>query len=196
MVVVEGALHAELAPDASPPSPSTRLRQLVDLHFEFVARSLRRLGVPEVDVDDAAQQVFLVAGRKLDGIVNGHEKSFLFGIAVRTASDHRRAMRRRTAGETAAADFAEIHPETPEDLATTRQARALLDVILDAMPMDVRSVFTLFELEGMTMAQIAQMLRIPAGTVASRLRRGREMFHAEAKKLRESGKRRQTMGKP
>jgi RNA polymerase sigma-70 factor (ECF subfamily) len=72
----------------------------------------------------------------------------------------------------------------------------VLDGILDAMPMDLRTVFTLFELEAMTMVEIAQVLSIPAGTVASRLRRGREIFHAEAKRLRERAGRLPVAEKP
>ena len=44
------------------------------------------------------------------------------------------------------------------------------------MPEDFRNVFVLFELECMTMTEIAHVLSIPAGTVASRLRRARELF--------------------
>jgi RNA polymerase sigma-70 factor (ECF subfamily) len=130
------------------------------------------------------QKVFLIAARKLDAIEAERAKSFLFATALRVASETRRARRRREAGEMAAAEGLALHSETPEDLASARQARALLDEILDGMPMEVRTVFTLFELEEMTMAAIADLLALPRGTVASRLRRGREVFHAEARRLR------------
>lgn len=166
------------------PSTTPDLRALVDEHLSFIARSVRRLGVPEVDVDDASQQVFLVASHKLDRIVQGNEKSFLYGIALRVASETRRAGRRRAAREgVAAAESATAGP-TPEQLAADRQARGLLDEILDAMPDNVRTVFTLFELEELTMAEIAKLLDVPPGSVASRLRRGRELFHSEAARLR------------
>jgi RNA polymerase sigma-70 factor (ECF subfamily) len=148
---------------------------------------VRRLGVSELDVDDATQQVFLVATRKLHHLVAGNEKAFLFGIAVRVASDSRRARRRRAAGEQAAA--AEQPPSvavTPEQLAADRQARVLLDEILDAMPEKIRVVFTLFELEELTMAEIATILDVPPGSVASRLRRGRALFHGQAARQRAS----------
>jgi RNA polymerase sigma-70 factor (ECF subfamily) len=182
MLGMEGLLKAELAAIASASPPN--LRHLVDAHFDFIARSLRRLGVVETDVDDAVQKVFLIAARKLDAIAAEHAKSFLFATALRVASETRRARRRREAGETAAAEAFAPCSESPEDLATTHQARALLDEILDAMPIEVRTVFTLFELEEMTMAAIADLVALPRGTVASRLRRGREIFHAEAKRLR------------
>jgi len=182
MLGVEGLLKAELRPisHASPPS----LRHLVDAHFAFVARSLRRLGVEEMDIDDAAQRVFLIAAHKLNAIQAERAKSFLFATAMRVASETRRARKRRAAWEMAAAESVSPLSENPEELATARQARALLDEILDRMPMEFRTVFTLFELEEMTMAAIADLLAVPPGTVASRLRRAREIFHAEAKRMR------------
>jgi RNA polymerase sigma-70 factor (ECF subfamily) len=74
--------------------------------------------------------------------------------------------------------------ETPEEIARSRQARAVLDEILDVIPEGLRSVFTLYELEEMTMAEISVLLEIPAGSVASRLRRAREIFQFEAAKRR------------
>src|SRR5687767_12477047 len=72
-----------------------RLRELVDAYFEFIWRSLRRLGVPAADTDDAAQEVFLVASRRLADIVEGSERSFLFGTALKVASTQRRSAERR-----------------------------------------------------------------------------------------------------
>ena len=182
----EGSTSAiEVASAAALPVATPDIRTLVDEHFGFIARSVRRLGVPEVDVDDASQQVFLVAAHKLDRIDPGNEKAFLFGIALRVASEARRARRRRTVREGAAAAEATTSvSETPEQIAANRQARALLDEILDAMPENVRAVFMLFELEEMTMAEIAKVLDVPPGSVASRLRRGRELFHSEAARRR------------
>jgi RNA polymerase sigma-70 factor (ECF subfamily) len=64
------------------------------------------------------------------------------------------------------------------------RARALLDEILEAMPTELRAPFVLFELEEMTMSEIAQTLEIPPGTVASRLRRAREIFQEQSRRLR------------
>jgi len=64
-----------------------------------------------------------------------------------------------------------------------RRARALLDRVLVGMPMDLRAVFVLFELEEMTMMEIATISDIPLGTVASRLRRARQTFQEAVRKL-------------
>jgi RNA polymerase sigma-70 factor (ECF subfamily) len=60
-----------------------------------------------------------------------------------------------------------------------RRARHLLDEILDGLELDVRTVFVLFELEELTAPEISELLGIPIGTVASRLRRAREDFRSE-----------------
>src|SRR5438105_10514602 len=77
------------------PRDQARLRALVSDHVDFIWRSLRRLGVLEADLGDAAQQVFLVTARKLDLVRHGSERAFLFQTAVRVASDSRRTRRRR-----------------------------------------------------------------------------------------------------
>ena len=57
-----------------------------------------------------------------------------------------------------------------------RLRRAQLQRILDLMPIELRAVFVLSEIEELTMAQIATMVGTPPGTVASRLRRARALF--------------------
>jgi RNA polymerase sigma-70 factor (ECF subfamily) len=70
-----------------------------------------------------------------------------------------------------------------EELIDRRRARELLDEILAAMTMELRLVFVLFEVEQLTMAEIARMLELPPGTVASRLRRAREDFAARVRRI-------------
>jgi len=76
-----------------------RLRTMVDVHFDFIWRSLRRLGVPPNDVDDAAQQVFWIAAKNLQRIETRSERSYLFGTALRVASDARTPSGARARGE-------------------------------------------------------------------------------------------------
>jgi RNA polymerase sigma-70 factor, ECF subfamily len=160
-------------------SAERRIAELVRSHYDFVWRSLRRLGVRDGDADDAAQHVFLIAARKLDAIRPGCESAYLYQTALRIASDYRRSKKRRT--ETEFLD--QIDDQNPSDTCPTvddlldmRRARAKLDAILDSMPMDLRAVFVLHELEQSTMADVATLLDVPAGTVASRLRRARKLF--------------------
>src|SRR6187402_3874980 len=71
-----------------------RLRAAFDQHFDYVWRLLRRLGVHEASVDDAAQLVFLTLSAKLAQVVLGKERAFLTGTAFRVASNQRRGERR------------------------------------------------------------------------------------------------------
>ncbi len=165
---------------AAPQSDALRLRALVDAEYEFVWRSLRRLGVAEGDVDDALQQVMLTLSRKLSLVKRGSERSFLFQTALRVAADRRRSTRRRREVVTDVVDERADEAPNAEVLMDLQRARTRLDRILDSMSLELRAVFTLFELDQMTLTEIAELLALPRGTVASRLRRAREDFKARA----------------
>src|SRR5690349_2513171 len=87
--------RADPSPRGRAGSRDARLRTMVHLHFDTVWRALRRLGVPDAGADDAAQQVFLVAARRLDEIDPSRERQYLLGIALRVASDARHSLSRR-----------------------------------------------------------------------------------------------------
>jgi RNA polymerase sigma-70 factor (ECF subfamily) len=161
-----------------------RLRSLMQAEFDFVWRSLRRLGLSAADADDASQEVFLVASRKLTSITDGSERQFLFGTALRVASTRRRSLRRR---REELQDSLDQHDEQsapgPERLAQLSRARLQLQELLDDMSLELRAPFILFELEELSVPQIAQLLGLPIGTVSSRLRAAREEFHAAVRRL-------------
>ncbi len=160
------------------PDQAARLRRLVGEHISFVWRSLRRFGVSEADADDASQEVFLVTSRRLDEIPEDKERAFLYSTAARVAANSRRSRKRREAAyeryETAPMET----QATPETMTDQLRARALLNGILETMPEELREVLVLFEIEELGIAEIAEALDIPMGTVGSRLRRGRERFKA------------------
>ena len=160
------------------------LAALFDANADFVWRSVRRLGVPEAWADDATQQVFVIAQQKVMTIAAGHERAFLFRVAINVASHVRRAAarRREVLGED---EGLLVDDAPPQDVALDQmRARAVLDEVLDSLEDDLRSVFVLCELEEMTMADVAAMLGLPPGTVASRLRRARVAFHEQAQRVR------------
>jgi RNA polymerase sigma-70 factor (ECF subfamily) len=174
----EALLRSE--PNVTERVPPQRVRQLVDAYFDFIWRSLRRLGVPEANVDDAAQQVFVIATNKLAGVPPSGERGFLFAIALRVAADERRTRRRHpeVAMDETTREPSD-HLPLADELIEQRQARELIDRMLENMPLELRTVFVLFEMEDMTTAAIAELLELPMGTVASRLRRAREAFQEE-----------------
>lgn len=142
-------------------------------NYAAVWRTLRRFGLSPSDADDAAQQVFVVVARRFDDIELGRERAFLFRIAMHVASKARRARRRRPEdADEACGETADSAP-LADDLVDRHRARALLDRLLSEMDRDLTAVLVLFEIEGLTMAEIAEALEVPPGTVASRLRRAR-----------------------
>lgn len=180
-------VSGEAAPAIASASSHGRANALVKAHFAFVWRSLLRLGVPQADAEDALQQVFIVAARRIDDIEPDRERAFLFGTAVRLASRARRTVqRRREVLDDAPGEQLDPDPSAEEQLDRAR-ARAELEAILDDMPIELRAVFVLFELEQETMAEIATILDLPPGTVASRLRRAREHFQAAVRRLTAKG---------
>jgi RNA polymerase sigma-70 factor (ECF subfamily) len=162
--------------EAGTPSGERRLRGIIDLHYDFVWRTVRYLGVPESGAEDAAQQVLCILARRLPDVVPGAELSFLFGTAVRVVKDVRRSAQRHPATPEADIDAFAASAPSPEELLTERRAHDELKRILDALPEDLRMIFVLYEIEELTMAEIARMLQIPPGTAASRLRKARETF--------------------
>jgi len=165
---------AQLAGVGARARDDARITDMVRTHHAFVWRSLLRLGVPSRSAEDATQQVFVVAMRRLSEIAPGSEKSFLFGTALRVASDERRsAKNRELSGDLP--DGADLGP-SPEENADANQRRAILQSALLSMPLELRTVFVLFELEQMTKSEVSEVLGLPVGTAASRLRRARELF--------------------
>lgn len=162
---------SETADLASP----ARFDRLVVENIDFVWRILRRYGVPEPEVDDSTQQVFLVVNQKLSRILPGSERAFLLAVAGRVASHAQRAARRRAAAQqrySQSRGAGSINHGYTDRL----EARDLLDRVLEDMPTEVRYVFVLFELEGFTVDEVAKLLELPRGTVASRIKRGRSLF--------------------
>jgi RNA polymerase sigma-70 factor, ECF subfamily len=170
-VVAPGAWDAE------------RLRSIVTEHYAPLWRFLRRLGVPASDAEDAAQKCLCVVAQRIADIAPGKEKPFLFGVALHVAKATRREQRRTSGDDAGLAELPAMGPDAAEQLDASR-ARVVLDVLLESMPLDLRTVFVLYELEELTMAEIARTLELPAGTVASRLRRARDAFEELSRRLR------------
>jgi RNA polymerase sigma-70 factor, ECF subfamily len=165
----------------APRSDLARQQAMAAAHYQLIWRSLRRMGVGPQTVDDAAQQVFVLAAEKIAQIEVGKERAFLFQTAVRVAWAFRRDFARKREdmlgeGQEGIEDASPL----PDALAVERQRRALLDELLDALAIDLRAVFILFEIEGLGTPEIASLLGIPAGTAASRLRRARATFREAA----------------
>jgi len=153
-------------------------------YFTDVWRFLRRLGFSVDAADDAAQDLFFVAVRRLDEIEPGRERAFLLGSALRIAKNLQRKRDREVPTSPDEVDDAVLDEGTPEDKLDDVKARALVYRLLAGLDEDLRVVFVMFELEELTMHEIADLLSIPIGTVASRLRRARDEFRVRLERHR------------
>jgi RNA polymerase sigma-70 factor (ECF subfamily) len=158
-------------------SRARAFRALYEGHIDFVWRNLRRLGVDQADVEDRAQEVFVVAHRRFDEFEDRGRgpRAWLFQIVLRVASDARRHRRRHPeypdGGD--AGDRVSVEPPQADAMAR-RDVLAKLDAALSVLDLDRRAVLVLHEIEEMTAPEIAQVLSVPLNTVYSRLRVARE----------------------
>lgn len=160
------------------PAPLT-FERVYDRWFDFVWRSIRRLGVADAQVDDAVQDVFVVVHRRLDGFEGRSTlKTWLFGIAMRVAKDYRRAASRRRPTEPLRESLVDGPGECPMESCAKAEAVELLHALLNELEDDKRAVFVMAELEQMSVPEIAGAIEENVNTVYSRLRAGRQGFEA------------------
>lgn len=169
------------AQDRRPP-PAPSFAALFSEHAPFVLRVMRHLGVAQADLNDQSQEVFVAVFQGLSGFEGrSSERTWIYGICVRVASNYRRRayVRRERAV-----------PEPPEQTATTdqhaelEQARgaARLGRLLDCLDADKREVFVLYELEELPMKDVAAACDCPLQTAYSRLHAGRKALEQAARR--------------
>ncbi|MCB9549953.1 MAG: sigma-70 family RNA polymerase sigma factor [Myxococcales bacterium] len=159
-------------------------RALYDAGFRHVWLTLRRLGVAERDLEDAAHEVFVVVHRRLADYDPARPlRPWLTGIAWRVAADERRRARHHR--EQLGVDPATACPAPgPEQAVAAEEARALVHRALQTLDLDRRVVFVMAELDGATAPEIAEALGIPLNTAYSRLRVARQRFADAVRRLR------------
>jgi glucose/mannose transport system substrate-binding protein len=165
------------AAQRSPPTGSDdRLRRVAERSRRGLARYLARIGVPQADVDDAIQEALVIFASRLSQLPVGSESAFLYATALRLARNIRRGVLRRQVATEKLFRLPTAPPPSAEDLTDQLRGRTMLEEALSQLPADARLVFLLFELEEMPTAHIAERLGVPEGTVASRLRRARQIL--------------------
>lgn len=164
------------------------LRELFTMHAPYVWNSLRRLGVLASDLEDLTHDVFVQVQRHLGEYDASRPlRPWLFGFAFRIASQYwRRAHRRRERSADAAVARAVDPSALPDQRLAAEQDRQLVLSALEAIDLDRRAVFVLYEIDGVPMAEIARLLGIPVNTAYSRLRVARTEFAAAVRRLRRS----------
>jgi RNA polymerase sigma-70 factor, ECF subfamily len=158
-----------------------RLERMFRSHHELIWRTLRRLGLSADLAADMTQQAYLIAAERLSDIRMGSERAFLFSTAIGLArTNFRRSQRCQLQSDM---DL-HVDPGLRAEQVTNRcSAVELMDRVFAKTDPDLVTVFVLFELEGLSAPEIAQLVDIPVGTVASRLRRARATFRASARRM-------------
>lgn len=168
---------AQTAPSVKAVGATIAFGDVYEQYFDFIWRSARRLGVPNENLDDAVQDVFLTVHRRLkDFRGDSSIRTWLFGILLHTVRGYRRTAKRKPT--------CSLHPESvvdsrqpgPHESAAKGEAVELLYDFLDTLDDDKRMVFVQAELEQMTAQEISEIMGINANTVYSRLRSARQAF--------------------
>jgi RNA polymerase sigma-70 factor (ECF subfamily) len=176
-------------PDASPEAGVPRqeippFAEVFRTYSPFVWRVLLRLGVAEADIDDVAQEVFLGVHRNLPRFEGRCSlRTWVYGICHRRAVDYRRRASVRP----------ELYSDDPPEQGVAAsqeqglvlsQARAQLAAVLDGLDEEKRTVFVLFDIEGVAMDEVAEIVGCPLQTAYSRLYAARRKVEATVVRLR------------
>ena len=166
--------------------------EVYDGHFKAVWLGLRRFGVWDRDLEDAAHDVFLVVHRRLaDYDPSRPLRPWLLGIAARVASEFRRKSQHRheLVSEDVEQESARLPVHTPahgvraDRALDDKERRALLHRALDTLEFDRRTVLVLHDIEGHAMPDIAHALEVNVNTLYARLRQARFDLKAAVESL-------------
>lgn len=158
---------------------------IYEQHFDMVWRGLRRLGVAEAALDDAAQEVFFVAFRRIAEFEGRSTlKTWLYGIALRVARRFHAARGASKETESLSDELSDAQEDGPQESALRAEAVRTLYQLLAQLEPDKRAVFVLSELEQMTAPEIALVTETGLNTVYSRLRAARREFDAALARFR------------
>lgn len=169
--------RADLLPERETPAT---FEEVFAAHAPYVARTLRCLGVREHELDDACQEVFVVVHRRLAEVGPRSVRSWLYGICLRKALAARRLAAR--AKSSPAEATAAVEPDQEASVVRRQRLERAL-AILDSLSDPERAVFVLFEVEQLSMAEIAGLLGCPLQTAYARLYAARRHVEAALRRL-------------
>ncbi len=187
-----GPDHAEPKPEsdsaAAPARAVPPFPELFSTYSAFVWRVLLRLGVAEADVDDVAQEVFLSIHRAIASFEGRCSlRTWIYGICHRRAVDYRRRVSVRPDVYAGPPPERGVDAGQEQDLALA-QARTRLRRVLDELDEDKRTVFVLFDIEGLPMEEVAEIAGCPLQTAYSRLYAARRKLETTLNRLRSEGR--------
>jgi RNA polymerase sigma-70 factor (ECF subfamily) len=189
--VLVSELRAKVAPEGvtspqgSAPSPAPTFEHVYDQWFDDVSRWVRALGAPEADRDDLVQDVFMIVHRRLPDFDGQNVAGWLYQIARHKLRDHRRLLwvKNVFGGSVPLKDEMLRTAVSPLDSLETKQKRELLERLLAALNEDQRAAFVLFEIEGNSGEEIAELQGVPINTVWARIHKARKKLQERAARL-------------
>ena len=153
--------------------------------FDYLCRTLRRLGVSADDIEDEVHEVFLVLNRKWGEYDSSRPlRPYLFGIAFRIVAGRKRRARRDVWRKPE--DIGDDAPQ-PDEALEAAYARELALRALDHVPLPRRAVLVMHDIDEIPMRSIAETLSLPLFTGYSRLRKARKEFETAVKLLQQGG---------
>ncbi|MBL4686291.1 MAG: sigma-70 family RNA polymerase sigma factor [Nannocystaceae bacterium] len=177
-----------LAEQEQEASALERYEDMFRAHYGRVVRWLTVLGVCRADVDDVAQEVFIIAHRKLDQLrADASVTGWLLGITRHVSATARRTRKRAEVRETQAEPPQQA--PNPEAIAMRNEAAQRLHEFLVSLPEQQRLVFVLYEMDGATANEVAEAMGISRNTVHSRVRLIREKLARAVARHRAKGRR-------
>jgi RNA polymerase sigma-70 factor (ECF subfamily) len=164
---------------AAPPEPvfdAGDFNSVYAAWYGDVTRWLRALGGPPADLDDLAQEVFIVVHRRLHAFDGRNLAGWLYRITIRQLRDMRRLRWVRNVFKRTVPLSTRIAATGPTPVMTleTKQRQDLLARLLAKLSAPLRETFVLFEIEGYTSDQIAAFHRVSVNTVRARIYRSRK----------------------
>jgi RNA polymerase sigma factor (sigma-70 family) len=139
-------------------------------------RYLRRVAGTDHDAQELAQETWLRVVRGISRLRDPAKlRAWLFGIARRVAMD---SLRDQYAAPRTA-DVVDFDPPADDGGDTLHEELAAMEQKLARLPVIEREVLTLFYLQELSLGEVAEVLRVPVGTVKSRLFRARQLLRSE-----------------
>ena len=159
---------------------SRRFDELVLPHLDAAFNYARWLTHNDAEAEDVVQDACVRAMRFFPSLRDADARGWLLAIVRNTW--YTRAAKRSARWETVdvkdTSDEPADHALGPEGLLLQQHAVSRVRQALDELPVDFREVIVLREIEGFSYKEIAEVIKIPIGTVMSRLARARERLLA------------------
>jgi RNA polymerase sigma-70 factor, ECF subfamily len=167
------------------PTPASSCLDAFEREVDYVFATLRRLGASPSEIEDLAQEIFIVLHRNWTILDTGRPlRPYLFGVAFRIVCAHRRQRKREIPFPALDRDDAAPNPEGTLD---SKESLTLLWTALESVPLARRAVVVMHDLDGVPIIDIARTLSLTRFGTYSRLRKGRRELTAAVRRLVRGG---------